>query len=176
MVNFTDINYMKEGNELQKQLYHILVSHQIMNKLSDYQPVITGTIPIAINIATSDVDIILYATDLESLRNTLVANFSHFTDFKIYTDDIYSTVVVMAGFTLNGFCFELFAQAIPTTDQHAYLHMIKEYEILQQQPESFRQEIIKLKQSGIKTEPAFAQLLGLEGNPYEALLNYQIKY
>ncbi|WP_126971708.1 DUF4269 domain-containing protein [Gynurincola endophyticus] len=176
MMNFADINYLKKGNELQKQLYDVLVSYHIMDRLSDYQPVITGTIPIEINIATSDVDIILYATELKCLQDKLITHFSHFKNFEIYTDIINTATVVITTFTLNGFCFELFAQAVPTTDQYAYLHMIKEYEILQQQPETFKKEIIKLKESGIKTEPAFAQLLGLEGNPYEALLNYQIKY
>ena len=55
-----------------------------------------------------------------------------------------------------------------------YLHMVIEYKILLQKGESFRQQVIALKQSGLKTEPAFAQLLGLPGNPYTALLEFNI--
>ncbi|MNO76159.1 hypothetical protein D3C76_672280 [compost metagenome] len=37
----------------------------------------------------------------------------------------------------------------------------------------FRERIILLKTSGWKTEPAFAKALGLEGDPYEALLELE---
>jgi hypothetical protein len=50
--------------------------------------------------------------------------------------------------------------------------MITEFRILQLRGEEFRHDIIALKKSGLKTEPAFASLLGLSGDPYEALLNY----
>jgi len=52
--------------------------------------------------------------------------------------------------------------------------MIIEYEILKTKGENFRLEIIKLKQNGYKTEPAFAFLLGLNGDSYSELLKYQI--
>lgn len=50
--------------------------------------------------------------------------------------------------------------------------MIKEYTILLEKGEEFRKQIIALKLRGIKTEPAFADLLGLEGDPYKAILDY----
>lgn len=52
--------------------------------------------------------------------------------------------------------------------------MVIEHEILKSRDEEFRLEIIKLKQNGYKTEPAFAHLLGLKGDPYIALLEYKI--
>lgn len=47
--------------------------------------------------------------------------------------------------------------------------MIAEYRILKERGEDFKQKIIQLKQQGMKTEPAFGLLLGLE-NPYKDLL------
>ncbi|MGL5579695.1 MAG: DUF4269 domain-containing protein, partial [Cetobacterium sp.] len=37
----------------------------------------------------------------------------------------------------------------------------------------FRQKIIELKKDGMKTEPAFAFLLKLEGNPYDKILELE---
>ena len=52
--------------------------------------------------------------------------------------------------------------------------MLIEHEIIKTRGESFRQEIIRLKRLGLITESAFAELLGLVGNPYEALLAYNV--
>ena len=47
--------------------------------------------------------------------------------------------------------------------------MVIEGRLLDLAGESFRHNVIELEQSGLKTEPAFARLLGLNGDPYEAL-------
>jgi len=47
------------------------------------------------------------------------------------------------------------------------------HRLLQERGEAFRREIIALKQRAYKTEPAFAKALGLEGDPYLALLRYE---
>jgi hypothetical protein len=70
---------------------------------------------------------------------------------------------------LEEFSIEIFGQNKPTIEQNAYRHMIAEYKILQEKGEDFKQKIIELKQKGIKTEPVFGMLLGLN-NPYEDLL------
>ncbi|MGV3705413.1 MAG: DUF4269 domain-containing protein [Arcticibacter sp.] len=56
MINF-DITYLKLGNKKQQKVYRILVSHRIMEQLSAYTPIFVGTIPIRIDIETSDIDI-----------------------------------------------------------------------------------------------------------------------
>ncbi|MGC3943422.1 MAG: DUF4269 domain-containing protein [Chryseolinea sp.] len=66
----------------------------------------------------------------------------------------------------------MFGQSRPSTEQEAYLHMVNEYQVLQSRGSEFRDEIIRLKKSGLKTEPAFAKALGLTGDPYEAMLRF----
>lgn len=51
--------------------------------------------------------------------------------------------------------------------------MLIEYNLLKTYGDPFRERIIQLKKQGIKTEPAFAQLLGLKGDPYLALLDLE---
>ncbi|HRF37192.1 MAG TPA: DUF4269 domain-containing protein, partial [Saprospiraceae bacterium] len=57
--------------------------------------------------------------------------------------------------------------------QNAYRHLLIEARLLEERGPEFRQQIIELKQQGVKTEPAFARLLGLEGDAYEALLRLE---
>ncbi|WP_157447956.1 DUF4269 domain-containing protein, partial [Chryseobacterium sp. MOF25P] len=78
---------------------------------------------------------------------------------------------LVCNFKLEEFLIEIFAQNKPTIQQNAYCHMMAEYKILQEKGEEFKQKIIDLKKKGIKTEPAFGLLLGLE-NPYEDLLKF----
>ena len=44
--------------------------------------------------------------------------------------------------------------------------------ILKEMDPEFRSRIIDLKNEGFKTEPAFAKLLGLEGDPYLSIIQY----
>jgi len=54
--------------------------------------------------------------------------------------------------------------------------MVTEYDILNHFGEDFRQQIIALKKAGYKTEPAFANILNLKGDPYTALLEFKLNY
>lgn len=54
--------------------------------------------------------------------------------------------------------------------------MLIENEILKQNGLQFKKDIVSLKLKGFKTEPAFAKLLGLKGNPYLALLALESDY
>ncbi|MNN87327.1 hypothetical protein D3C81_2048670 [compost metagenome] len=66
---------------------------------------------------------------------------------------------------------EIFAQSVPVNRQNAYLHMIVEWRLLQLWGDVGHREIRRLKQAGWKTEPAFASVLGLQGDPYVDMLH-----
>lgn len=51
--------------------------------------------------------------------------------------------------------------------------MIIEHKILIEKGEDFRLQVIQLKEQGYKTEPAFAHLLDLSGDPYDELLKFK---
>lgn len=149
--------------------YTLLKKYNIIKSLSVYTPILAGTIPININIEGSDLDIICQYQDKVDFTKDIYSLFSGFEGFNIYENPKLDAVV--ASFFTDGFTIEIFGQNIPTQQQNAYLHMVAEYKLLKIHGEAFRQKIIDLKKQGYKTEPAFAHVLGLTGNPYEALLN-----
>lgn len=175
MKDFLKADYLKNGNAIQQKTFQIISSLNILQTLENYQPIIVGTIPINIDIDNSDVDIILQTDDAEELNDFIFSHFQHFNDFNSEIVKINSDTVVVSNFMIDNLPFEIYASSIPTLKQNGYLHMLKEEEILLHFGESFRQDIIALKQSGYKTEPAFCKLLGITGDPYVELLKYKIK-
>lgn len=170
MIDFTAIDYLKEGNERQKRAYKILLKDEIFEKLSNYSPLLAGTVPIEIDIEGSDLDIICEIKDCAEFEKFLIQTFENF-DLNIKKSNINDEEFLVCNFESEEFPIEIFGQNKSTIEQNAYRHMIAEYKILKEKGEDFKQKIIELKQKGIKTEPAFGMLMGLE-NPYEDLLKY----
>ncbi|MBY8961348.1 DUF4269 domain-containing protein [Flavobacterium sp. D11R37] len=174
MHKLDNINYLKSGNTVQQKAYRILTTYSVMHYLQNFTPVLAGTIPLEINIDSSDLDIVCYWQDKELFINTVSHYFSLYKNFNLREADINGHASVIANFVIEDFEIEIFGQNIPVTGQYGYRHMIIEYDILQQKGSDFKNSIIKLKKQGYKTEPAFAHLLGLKSdNPYEALLRYE---
>lgn len=175
MIDFTKIDYLKNGNERQKRAFEVLTKYKIFKVLEFYSPILVGTVPIEIDIEGSDLDVICeldfkFKEDfLDDIAFSKMIPFN--TNVKVEYPIINGEKSIVINFMLEEFPIEIFAQNKPTTQQNAYLHMIAEHKILQEKGEGFKQKIIELKKKGIKTEPAFGILLNLE-NPYEDLLKF----
>lgn len=174
MTDFSNIEYLKSGNQKQQEAFEILTQNKILSKLAEFDPILVGTIPINIDIKNSDLDIICYWKNKINFTEKLNSVFSKENEFTIREAIINDKESIIANFKINDFEIEVFGQNTPTKNQNGYKHMIIEHEILQSNGENFRLEIIKLKQNGYKTEPAFAFLLGLKGDPYVELLGYKL--
>ena len=173
MDQFDTLDYLKAGNELQRRSYDVLTTHTVLDKLAGFTPVLVGTIPIDIAIASSDLDIVCCWNVKEDFIETLKHGFSGYQDFSCQELDNGAMEAIVANFNIDGIAIEIFGQNIPTREQNGYRHMIIEYQILQEKGSAFRDKIIDLKSTGMKTEPAFAKLLHIEGDPYLGLLNYK---
>ncbi|WP_100075132.1 DUF4269 domain-containing protein [Chryseobacterium camelliae] len=173
MIDFTAIDYLKEGNEIQRKAYEVLTRYRIFEKLKAYSPVLAGTIPIGIDVEGSDLDIICQVdlTYEEDFLDKLMFKKIFPPDVEIAVEKmmVNGEASIILNFMLDGFPVEIFGQDIPSVQQNAYRHMLAEYRILKEKGDGFKQEIIQLKRKGVKTEPAFGLLLGLE-DPYEDLL------
>jgi hypothetical protein len=141
----------------------------IINDLSKYKPTLCGTIPISIDIQGSDLDIIMEVHDFGLYKDEVKLLYGNLDGFAMNEITVRDIPSITSNFRLGGFDFELFAQPISVEKQNAYRHMIIKHYLLSKNPE-VRSEIIELKERGIKTEPAFAQVFGLVGDPYDELL------
>lgn len=173
MNDFTKIEYLKFGNDRQKRAYKELKELGVFEALKKYHPILTGTIPIDIDLPESDLDIICECENHTAFSTKLLELYADKTDFEIDSGNWNGIEFTLVKFKTGNIEIEIFGQNIPTEMQNAYRHMIIEAKILNSKGPEFKSKIRKLKSEGLKTEPAFAQLLGLNGNPYEALLKVE---
>lgn len=171
-MDLKSIEYLKTENTRQKKAYTLLKELKIVECLKNYDPVLTGTISIGIDLPKSDLDIICECKNHLAFEKTLKQHFGNHSDFQIRTSFHYEVKSTIAGFSFKGQKIEVFGQNKPTEKQHAYRHMLIEKHILQERGSEFKRQVIALKKQGLPTEAAFAQLLGLTGNPYLALLKF----
>lgn len=148
----------------------MLKEHRVLKKLVSFQPLLAGTVPLGIELENSDLDIVCCWQDKDHFIDIVEQHFSTYPQFVLQEKIIGGTTTVIANFWVECFEVELFGQQIPPQEQAAYRHMLIEHKLLLLHGEAFKQQVIHLKQQGHKTEPAFAKLLGLQGDPYEALL------
>ncbi|WP_276498137.1 DUF4269 domain-containing protein [Pontibacter litorisediminis] len=174
MTRFETIDYLQHGNERQRAAFQVLVKYNVMGKLAAFDPLLAGTIPIGVDVAQSDLDVICCWSDKAKLREALLRYFSGCACFRLHDTEIKGQESMVATFRLDGFEVEVFGQGIPSREQDAFRHLLVEYRLLQKYGEPLRQQVVRLKQQGLKTEPAFTRALHLPGDPYEALLQLEL--
>ena len=172
-IDFTNIEYLKKGSKRQQQAFEELTKLSIFQDLQRYHPILTGTIPIGIDLPESDLDIICECSDHNEFAEVIKSLYSNKNNFEIRTSIWNELTSTIAKFRSGEFEIEIFGQDKPTQLQSAYRHMIVEHQILNSKDDEFRTKIIRLKQKGLKTEPAFAKVLGLNGDPYQELLKLE---
>lgn len=171
MPDFFNLSYLSTGSDVQRKGLEAIKDLGIMETLKHHQPVLAGTLPLDIFIEGSDLDILSCCEDHSEFEKVIQSNYGMLEGFRQRRMIIKGIHSAVAGFRSGGFEFEVFAQIIPTQKQTAYRHLVNEFLILRKEGSEFKKKIIALKKQGLKTEPAFAKLLNLAGDPYEAMLN-----
>ncbi|MGF9907212.1 DUF4269 domain-containing protein [Brevibacillus porteri] len=174
MRNWHDLSYLGRGTMRQKAAWEAIQQTHILEVLSDYRPVLAGTIPLDIDVVQSDLDIICESHDLEQFEQVVRTAFGCLPGFEVTHLDVKSTPTCVISFFTADFWFELFAQPVAVEKQNAYRHMDIEARLLDIGGLDAYQHIRALKQSGIKTEPAFARYFHIpDDDPYDALLQWE---
>ncbi len=147
---------------------HALAECGLMERLASFDPRIAGTLPLGVSIATSDIDILCHAPEPNAVGAVLWrwAEPHRTLSIRRWT---FGARPLIATFKVAGWPVEVFASPVPVDEQEGWRHFIAEQRLLGIGGAALRKRVVALRQSGSKTEPAFAQALGLSGDPYAAL-------
>lgn len=172
-MDFFDITYLSNGSAIQRKGFQAITSLGILDSLKEFNPVVVGTLPLDLFTEKSDIDIICCFPNAEEFAEQLFFKLDAASlNFHIHRKPLDGVDSLIASFEHEDFEFEIVAQKIQVREQVAYRHMIAEWKILSEKDSNFKQQVLELKNSGVKTEPAFAQVLGLDGDPYQELLRF----
>ena len=150
----------------------VLNELNLLVELARFEPTVIGTPPLEIDIESSDIDIACTASDLEEFAADITARFASMQDFVIDKITVFPDPALRAAFLSHGWEIELFCQTLPIRKQHGVRHFLLQRRLLEIEPR-LRLKVLQLKQAGQKTEPAFAALLMLDGDPYDAMLGLE---
>ena len=164
-----DLTYLLAGTARQREAYVVLADSGVFQDLAPYTPALAGTVPLDLDVEGSDLDIICRAGDLAEFENRVRRLYGDQEAFVVRRLAVRGAESVVAGFSFNGWAFEVFAQDVPVAEQYACLHLLVEDRLLRIGGEPARDAIRELKRQGLKTEPAFARYFALAGDPYEEL-------
>ncbi|GAB2944267.1 DUF4269 domain-containing protein [Hymenobacter coalescens] len=176
MRDWNDLSYLQTGTIRQREAHAAITRLGILTTLRAYGPVLAGTIPLALDLPDSDLDLICEVpqTALPAFGQLLRRRYGHFPDFSLRETCWQNRPTVVSGFRAEGFAWEVFGQPCPAQEQQAVRHLRIEHAVLQAGGERWHRAVLRLRQQGLKTEPAFARLLRLPGDdPYAALLTLE---
>lgn len=137
--------------------------------LAAYAPTLAGTVPIGVDIESSDLDVLCHASNIDAFAADVRRLYSGESGFDLRRPEKAGIPSVVADFVRDGWPVQIFAQPVPVERQRGWLHLVAEARLLALAGPDVRAAIRALKRSGVKTEPAFARLFGLPGDPYETL-------
>jgi hypothetical protein len=168
--HWPSLQTLQHGTPTQQAAYGAWQAMAVFDLLQAYDPVLAGTIPLDVDVPGSDLDIICCCADPAVFASEVQAHFGHYAAFTMRQYLVEGLPTVVANFVAQGFAVEVFGQGRPVMQQTAVRHMLVERALLAQHGDALRAQVRSLKATGLKTEPAFAQALGLPGDPYQTLL------
>lgn len=149
---------------------HAIDRLKVMDILREHDPHVAGTLPLGIDVPGSDIDILCHAPDAGAFAQLVWLAFNEEVGFSLrqWTG---SERPVIASFQSHGWAFELFGHASAVSMQRGWRHFEVERRLLALGGAPFRHAVMERRRRGAKTEPAVADSLRLEGDPYAALLD-----
>ncbi|MBX3018556.1 MAG: VOC family protein [Bdellovibrionaceae bacterium] len=150
-----------------------LKNSRILEDFASFRPLVAGTFPLGLDTLTSDLDLLFVASDLDALDLELRRRFATCVSFRQQRLTVDELTTSITNFVMDDVPFEIFAQNREPVLQRAYRHFLIEEKLLKYGGEKLRDRVVQARARGLKTEPAFGEALGLQGDPYLELLQWQ---
>jgi hypothetical protein len=150
----------------------VIEALEVLKRLAEFKPVVIGTPPLGLATDESDIDIACTSPNFERFSAVVRAAFDRMEAFSIRHVDHLAAPAAVASFKAKGWEIELFCQTVATDHQWGVRHYRVQARLLALGPH-LKDAVMRLKREGLKTEPAFAKVLGLSGDPYVALLELE---
>ena len=146
-----------------------------LEALAAFDPHVAGTPSLGLDLPASDIDILCHAPDLDAFAAVVEAVFGACDGFSVgrWGGGGGGAPAVVAGFAAHGWAFEVFGQALPVAEQLGWRHFVVERRLMALGGPALRVAVLRRRRAGLKTEPAFADVLRLTGDPYRAVLELE---
>ena len=167
-MNWRNIAYLQHGTPRQQAAHATIIDLGVIDALRPFDPALVSTVCVDLDVPGSDLDVICELHDAEALAATIRTHFADRPHFSLRRTTDPARLV--AAFETTTFPVEIYAEPCPVDQQSAYRHLTAMARLLNRRPKTLRHHVRRLKRAGWKTEPAFAHCLGLDGDPYAAML------
>ena len=165
-MDWRETEYLRRGSDAQRRAHDTLRSLRLFERLRPYDPALVSTVCVGLDIAGSDLDIICRVPTAAAFGSLVEGAFGEQRAFRWWCRAADAWV---ARFDTVAYPVEIFAQPYPVETQYAWRHLDVMARLLAVAP-GLRERVRARKRAGLGTEPAFAELLGLAGDPCEAVL------
>ena len=168
-MNWRNYAYLQSGTRRQRQAHATLSSLRLFETLGAFDPALVSTVCLNLDVAGSDLDVICERKRPTAFEATVRKAYGARRGFHLRTrpDD-----TQVARFETDAFPVEVFASSQSVEEQYAWRHLDVMKRLLDLAP-ALRPRVRAMKREGHATEEAFAELLGLQGDPFEALLTLE---
>ncbi len=141
----------------------------VVEQLRCFDVHLVGTFPLGLDVPGSDLDFVCHAPDQDAFAARIWDLFSQEEGFSM-RQWVAREQAIIARFDAFGLPFEIFGSPAPVDAQAGWRHFEVERRLLDLAGTSFHAAVRRARETGLKTEPAFAAVLGLTGDPYAKLL------
>lgn len=161
--------YLQTGTAAQRKAYTLLTDLNIFEIFSDFDPALVSTVCVNLHTEESDLDIICQLSDEAYFKSIVKHHFADQPEFRLWKR---SGEAFITCFDTGLFPIEIYGSPRPVEQQYGWRHLSMMHRVLCIEPD-MQGPVRELKRNGLSTEEAFARLLNLEGNPYEAFLSLE---